>query len=120
MNKPSFDRRRGPDLLVKWVHWSGIISWSLIIIILGLAISAKPQIVTLFDRFFNIDVDQTWDLQLLQIAFAILVILFIFCIISLFFNSLRSRRQTDRLNKTIIFHSIASLIGIIIFLLYIL
>ncbi len=118
MNKPFFDRRRGSDILVKWVHWSGIVSWCLVAVTLGVALSAKPQQENFFHRFFKIDVTQTWDYQLLRFAFIILVVLFVFCLVSIFFNALRRRRRTDRYNKTILFHLITSLIGIILFSLY--
>ena len=44
------DRRKGPDLLTKWVKWSGIISWLIIIVILFLTLVAKPDFESYMDK----------------------------------------------------------------------
>lgn len=119
MERRAQNRRRRPDVLVKWVQISGGISWSLVFTALLITIFAKPQMQTTFEYFNKIYLDKNWNLQLLRAAFVVLVLLFIFCVISLVFNALRSRRKTDRFNKSIIFNAIASFMGIILFVLFV-
>ncbi|MFZ5354096.1 MAG: hypothetical protein ACOZCL_15435 [Bacillota bacterium] len=120
MERRPYDRRRRPDVLAKWVRVSGGISWFLVILALVTAIFAKPRMDTIFDQHNNIRVPHNWDTQVLQTAFIILIALFIFCVISLIFNSMRMKRKTDRFNRSIIFNAVASLFGILMFLIFIL
>lgn len=110
------DRRKGPDLLTKWVKWSGIISWLIIIVILFLTVVAKPDFESYMDKSLHIILGDTWNISLLKFAFILLVFLFFFCMISMIINLFRSRRKSDRFNKTLIINAAISVIGIVIFL----
>lgn len=112
------DRRKGPDKLVKWVKWSGMISWILISIILFITLIAKPGFESYMDESFHIKLQKTWDTVLMQYVLILLVLLFFFCIISIAINLSRCRRKSDRFNKTLILNAAASFIGIILYLLF--
>lgn len=111
------DRRKGPDALVKWVKYSGIISWILISIILFITLIAKPDFESYMDTSFHIRLQNSWDVEIMQYAFLLLVLLFFFCMISIIVNLMRYRRKNDRFNKTLILNAAAAFIGIILYLL---
>ncbi|KUO73638.1 MAG: hypothetical protein APF77_24535 [Clostridia bacterium BRH_c25] len=110
------DRRKGPDTLVKWVRWSGIISWILVSAALFIALVAKPGFESYMDKSLYIKLNNTWDTDMLLYAFLLLVVLFFFCMISMGINLMRCRRKSDRFNKTLIVNAAAALIGIILYL----
>lgn len=111
------DRRRGPDSLVKWVKYSGIISWILISIVLFITFIAKPDFESYTDESFHIRLQNSWDIKMMHYVFVLLVLLFFFCTISSIVNLLRYRRKSDKFNKTLILNAVAALIGILLYLL---
>ncbi|MGE5676646.1 MAG: hypothetical protein ACM3ZR_01150 [Pseudomonadota bacterium] len=111
------DRRRGPDVLVKWVKFSGIISWMLIAIVLFVTLISKPDYESYMDDSFHIRLQNAWDVNMMQYAFLLLVMLFFFCMISIVINLMRYRRKSDRFNKTLILNAAAAFTGIILYLL---
>ncbi|MDD3706444.1 MAG: hypothetical protein PHC45_10355 [Clostridiaceae bacterium] len=112
------DRRRGPDKLVKWVKWSGIISWFLVSITLFITLIAKPDFESYMDKSFHVKLQSTWDTIMMQYVLVLLVLLFFFCMISIAVNLSRCRRKSDRFNKTLILNAAASFVGIILYLLF--
>jgi len=113
------DRRRGPDALTKWVKYSGIISWILVAAALFITLISKPGFESYMDESFHVKLRNAWNANLLQYAFILLVLLFFFCMISIIINLMRYKRKSDRFNKTLILNAAASLIGIILYLIYI-
>ncbi len=109
------ERRKGPDFLVKWIRWTVISGWILIITALLVIAAAKPQDKNLFDRLFNSQVRESWDSNLLFGAFVLLIILYLLCIIGFFFNLRRSKRKSDRISISIILLGLGSFAGIIIY-----
>jgi hypothetical protein len=109
------ERRQGPDLLVRWVKWTGYCAWILALIIIGITTYAKPQIETFFDRLLEVKLRKTWDMELMQYAFYLMVATFILCSIALVVNFRRKRRKSDRFNKSILFLGIVSLFGAILY-----
>lgn len=111
------DRRKGPDALVRWVKYSGIVSWILISIVLFITLVAKPDFESYVDKSFHIRLQNSWDIDIMQYAFMLLVLLFFFCMISIVVNLMRCRRKRDKFNKTLILNAVAAFIGIILYLL---
>lgn len=112
------DRRKGPDTLVKWVKWSGIISWILVSLILFVTLIAKPGFESYMGESFHIKLESAWDTNLMQYVLLLLVLLFFFCMISIAVNVTRCRRKSDRFNKTLILNAAAALIGILLYLIF--
>ena len=112
------DRRKGPDALVKWVKWSGIISWLLILLILFITLIAKPGFESYMDKSFHIKLQSDWNTDMMQYVLLLLVLLFVFCMISIGINVMRCRRRSDRFNKTLILNAAAAFIGILLYLLF--
>jgi hypothetical protein len=112
------DRRRGPDVLVRWVKWSGIISWILVSLILFITLIAKPDFESYMDESFHIILQDAWDTNMMQYVLLLLVLLFSFCMISIAVNLTRCRRKNDRFNKTLILNAASALIGILLYLIF--
>lgn len=112
------DRRKGPDTLVKWVKWSGMISWLIVTLILFITVIAKPGFESYMDKSFHIRLQSSWDTDLMHYVFLLLVFLFCFCMISIAVNVSRCRRKSDKFNKTLIINAIAAFIGILLYLLF--
>ena len=111
------DRRIGPDTLVKWVKYSGIISWLLISIVLFITLVAKPGFESYMDKSLHIRLGNKWNIDLMQYAFVLLVLLFFFCMVSIVINLMRCRRRRDSFSITLVLNAAAAFIGIILYLL---
>ena len=69
MTRPSVERREGPDLRIKLLTWSGLLSGASLVAALLITAVAKPEIQTFFDRFYDLRLRRTWDLELTQYLF---------------------------------------------------
>jgi hypothetical protein len=110
------ERRKGPDLLIKWVKWTAVIGWLFIIMIVFVVVEAKPPFETLFDRKLKIKLRDTWDMDLLRYSLYMMILLLVLCIIAFVNNLLRHKRKTDRFSVSVFLLGIASIVGIIIYL----
>lgn len=110
------DRRKGPDALVKWAKWSGIISWILVSTALFITLIAKPRFESYMDKSLHVKLQDSWNTDLLQYVFLVLILLFFFCMLSIVINLMRFKRKSDRFNKTLIINAAAAFIGILLYL----
>ena len=110
------NRRRGPDILIKWIHYISIFCWALIFVIFIVVSVAKPPVEGFFDRQYGIRVNAAWDKTLLDSAFYLMFPLLIICAVGLLINSIRHQRKTDTYNKTLIISFFLSLAGIIYYI----
>lgn len=115
VHRRNTERRKGPDLLVRWVKWTGYGAWLLTLSILVITSYAKPQLETFFDRLLEVRVRKTWDIELMQYAFYLMVATFAMCCFAILVNTRRKRRRSDRYNKSIIFLGIISLLGAVLY-----
>ncbi len=102
--------RKGPDIIIKLIDLSSIILWGILLLSIGFIISAKPQSMTLFDHLFKTTVREYWDFRLLQSALIISLVQFCLSLFSLYLNSKRLKRKTDRIRISIVISTFASLI----------
>lgn len=109
----SNEKRKGPDLFIIWVKIARIVVWIILGIILLLNDSARPQVTTFFDYFFDVTVRDFWDKSLLFTSFLVSIILFIFSFISILINMTRLKRTTDRFYISLIITLIISSVNII-------
>lgn len=118
-NKPIIfleERRKKPDAICMWLEIASIAAWIILFCVLVFYQDAKPQVEIFLDRFFEIEVRETWDNNKLKTAFHLLVFLFLFSTFSIFLNFKRLKRSTDRIRKSFIISLAGSVIGIIIYL----
>jgi xanthine/uracil/vitamin C permease (AzgA family) len=110
------ERRRKPDGIVKFVTIVSAIGWIMIIICSILIIYAKPEHTNMFYEMFNINIKDYWNYSLLNFVFILLTFLFALSLIGIMMNAMRQRRKNDRMNKSLIFQAIMSVIGMILLL----
>jgi membrane associated rhomboid family serine protease len=99
-----------------WLEIASIAAWIILFCVLVFYQDARPQVEIFLDRFFEIEVRETWDNNKLKTAFHLLVFLFLFSTFSIFLNFKRLKRSTDRIRKSFIISLAGSVIGIIIYL----
>jgi hypothetical protein len=92
------------------------IIWLAIFAFLALLNAASVREETFFDRLLKVENRKIPDTHLLNIAFYLLIFIFVFSFISLLFNFTRLKRATDRIYKSFIFSIVGSVIGIILYL----
>ena len=107
------ERRRGPDTVTRWINYTTITSWIVLIVIFLMVSLSKPGMV--YNPKSGLNVGGTWDMKLLRYSLYMLFPLFILSIIGLISNASRHKRKSDRFNKTLIINLILSLGCIIYF-----
>jgi hypothetical protein len=112
--KSPINRRKKLDVLIKLVNITSAIGWVMIIICSALTIQAKPEQTNMFYQMFDLPVRDYWNYSLLNLVFILLVSLFVLTLFGIFMNAMRQRRKTDKINKSLIFQAVMSLIGMIL------
>lgn len=110
------ERRKKSDIICYWLQFAVFIIWLAIFAFLALLNAASVREETFFDRLLKVEIRKIPDTHLLNIAFYLLIFIFVFSFISLLFNFTRLKRATDRIYKSFIFSIVGSVIGIILYL----
>ncbi len=111
---PSSEKRKGPDLIFRLIDILSIVLWAFLIINISVILYAKPQWETFFDRLFKTGVREHWDYGLLCAALFLSLVQFIISLLSLYLNSKRLKRKTDRVRNSIVISIFSSLLIFII------
>jgi fumarate reductase subunit C len=114
LNRPFIEKRRKPDALIRLVTVISTIGWFMVMICSAITIYAKPEQTNMFYQMFNVPLRSRWNYSLLDIVFILLIFLFILSIFGIIMNAMRQRRKTDKMNKSLIFQAVMSLVGMII------
>jgi formate hydrogenlyase subunit 3/multisubunit Na+/H+ antiporter MnhD subunit len=112
-NSSRIERRKGPDIWMKIVSWASIAGWIVLFAIIYILSKAKPQTENFFDKMLNVRLRKTWDIDLAQYAFYLMIFLLIFSFSTFIINIKRHKRKTDRYSPSIILMFIFSVMGII-------
>jgi len=96
------NRRRGPDVWVKFIKFASITVWGLMLLILIFVDRAKPEVENFFTRLFKINLQPNWNSDLLSNAFYLSIVAFIFSLFAFLVNMKRHRRKTDKYSKSLI------------------
>jgi hypothetical protein len=110
------DRRRGPDLWDKILRWLGIFGWFVMIVALYIIDRAKPEEENMFTKAANLSVRKTWNQELIQYLFYLLIFGLCLSIIGIVINSRRHHRKDDRFKYILIILGTISLFGIVKYL----
>ena len=110
------DRRRGPDFLIKTLRGLGIFGWFVMIAALYILDMAKPEEENMFTKAADVNVRTTWDPQLINYLFCLLIFGLGISIIGVFINSRRHHRKDDRFKYILITLGAISTFGIIKYL----
>jgi hypothetical protein len=108
------NRRRGPDVMVKAIQFFSILSWLFIFVILIFFSLAKPRFQG-FGKGMSAVQAGSWDTFFLDSILYVLIFQFLICFFGLLFNANRVKRKTDQYSKSLVFFSVMSLIGAVLF-----
>ena len=100
-NENTTERRKGPDIWVRFIGYFKFIVWGLALFILLVVSYAKPKIETFFDRIFDVHVRETWNHDLLRKAVYLTILLFYICACAFIINSTRKKRKIHFPKRTI-------------------
>lgn len=117
--KPGIDpeRREGPDLWIKSLRWFAVIGWLFMVAALLIFGKAKPQVETLIEKYYNIKLNITWNLELMRYIFFLMILGLGISVIGLVINIKRHQRKEDEYRVSMIILGLISLFGIFLYLL---
>ncbi|MEJ2634508.1 MAG: hypothetical protein P8184_04375 [Calditrichia bacterium] len=107
------DRRKGPDVRLKALRWFGAVGWLIMLAALIILGNAKPQTETFFDRSFNIQLRNAWDMNLARDILYLMMGGLVISVASLILNASRHRRKNDQYRISFIFMGFLSVVGIL-------
>lgn len=115
--KEPFDRREGPDVLIKVLDWLSITGWILMLISLIMYEFAKPGYDNVYSRFKSAPPLTTiWDRGLLTYIFMLLNISFVISITGIIINFRRHRRKNDEYRLSLIILSFVSFFFVVMYI----
>lgn len=91
------ERRKGPDNIIKITNYLSIAALILMLPPLIIIERARPEMESLFDRWFRVTVQAGWDLELLAGSVIYIVAVFLLSAVGMYLNTTRLRRKSDRL-----------------------
>ncbi|ODS34338.1 MAG: hypothetical protein SCARUB_00469 [Candidatus Scalindua rubra] len=110
------ERRKGPDIWVKALGWFVVFGWFLMFVALFIIDRAKPEDENIFTKAAEIEVRTTWNQELINYLFYLMIFGLCISIIGIVINSRRHHREDDRFRLTLIILGITSILGIIKYL----
>lgn len=108
-------RRKGPDLWVRSLRYLALAGWILLVCAFLVLARAKPQVETFFERLYNIQLQQQWDMELARYILYLMVFGLAISFLGLIINARRIRRRTDEWRFSLIFLGVISLTGIVLY-----
>jgi len=109
---PPTERRKGPDLWLKVLTFSGLISGVSLVVALFVTALAKPEVETFFDRYYNVRMRKSWDMELMEVIFYLLLLCLFSSLFGLGINVWRRRRKGDYIRASLIFTLGVALFGL--------
>lgn len=92
---PSIERRKSKDFWSRLFILINYIAWLVLFVTLIVFHKAQPEFETVFDRFYQLDLRTSWDMQFVY-YFAYAIVLGLACSLTgLGLSLFRARRQTD-------------------------
>jgi hypothetical protein len=115
MNQLSPDRREGPDLWIKLLTGSGVLSGISLVAAMFITALAKPEVETFFDRFYDLRLRRSWDLELMHYIYYLLLLCLVSSIAGLLISRRRKRRRQDHIHALLIVMLVFSIFGLILY-----
>lgn len=108
------NRRKTKDPLLKFLTWAHAVAAIGLFIAVCIAAVAKPEAVTFFDRFYQVNVYRRphWDMLLVDYIAIMLALSGLTSIIGLAINSRRLKRKGDYVRATLVICLLVSLAGL--------
>ena len=118
MERKIKNRRRGPDQISKLISLIIAVSWILLFVLFIIIAIAKPatdmSIVSIMSQ--NTRVVGGWNLSLITILFPVLLIQLGLCLFGLILSSRRMKRKRDSYSRSLIFFTVTSVVGLLIYI----
>ncbi len=115
MEKNLQRRRRGPDILVKSIHYISSGCWILLLFLFLFLSFAKPR-STFMAKISGGGGAGGWDKTFMLYSFYLLIFLFLLSIIGLLINTNRHKRKSDSYNISLVIFGAMALMGIVIYI----
>jgi hypothetical protein len=109
------NRRIGPDSVIKAIKGIVGFSWILVIIIFIMFSFAEPG----FEVKMIGSSSKGFDRSILKYAFYLMIFQALFCSLGIIINTTRLKRKSDKLYLSLILLGSISVIGIVLYLIYI-
>lgn len=109
---PLSERRKGPDLWLRLLTATGLISGLSLVVALLVTAIAKPEVETFFDRYYNVQMRKSWDMELIELIFYLLLFCLFTSLLGLGINAWRWRRKGDYIRASLIFTLGVALFGL--------
>lgn len=108
------ERRKSKDPLLQILTWSNAIAAIGLFIAICIAAIAKPEAVTFFDRFYQVNVYRRphWDMVLVDYIAMLLLLSSLTSVVGLVANSRRLKRKGDYIHSTLVVCLLLSLTGL--------
>jgi uncharacterized membrane protein YhaH (DUF805 family) len=110
---PRVERRQRADFWVRSLEWLVVGSWMLLLLALLLLSKAKPQVETFFERYYQLPLDSSWNLELLFYLRLLMGLGLCLSVAGLIINWRRSRRAGDEYRVSLLILGVISLIGLL-------
>ena len=110
------NRRRQADWVVNTAATLSVIAWFVAFLVFLVLDLASPQRDNFFSNVLGDGFVRTeWDTAMLPIGLILLVVSFLCSVAAFIFNMMRMRRKTDKYRKSVIFMSLVTLTGIVLY-----
>ena len=116
MNRHPNNRSRHPDLLLRLLSICNGLAVVALAAALCVTAIAKPELETFFDRYYNLPLRKTWNMELANYIGILLAASFSISVIGLVINKKRLKRKHDHVHATLILSLIVSLVAFAFFL----
>jgi hypothetical protein len=110
------DRRKKPDFWVRSMGWIAVLGWLIMLIALFIVSEAKPQTQNFFDKLTTREPSSSWNLELAQYIFYLMIAGFFMGISGFIINVKRHRRKSDEYRLSFILVTIISMLGILFYI----
>lgn len=109
-------RQRRSDPLLVVLRWLSVAGWLILLAALLLLGEAKPPVETFFERWYNISLRSSWNLELARYIYYLMLLGLGTSLTGLVLNSRRLRRKGDEWRISLILVAVISLLGLIRYL----
>ncbi len=117
-NKRTFvERRRKKDWVTRLIPIFSAVGWLSVVVFIFLLERASPRTGDIFTTKTDLIMVSGINSTLLRTSLAVLILVFLVCVLGFFFNMFRHRRKSDKYNLSIIILGLLSMVGIIVFIL---
>lgn len=114
-NVTTITKRRGPDVILRSLRYIQFILFLFVITIISLFGLAKPRVKTLYDSYYNVQIQSQWKTDLIHSAYYVMIFMLIFSIIGIIFNLKRLKRKKDQFCISLVFYALFAIVGIILY-----